>query len=145
MFRIGSCINCECVVVGCNLSIILELSGLYIVKEFCNVCMRDVVHIEFMHDIERRQQLVSLGYKIGKGSLQGCNCLIDSLLQLLLHHEVVKGPPCTKMSLTSWRIELCEMTRCHLRQHEKLHLRPRLRDEMYKEFFASEHEHGRDG
>ena len=54
------------------------------VKEFSNVCMRAVVHDEFLSDVERKRHLAVQGYKIGKGSGLGCNCLIDSLLQLLL-------------------------------------------------------------
>ena len=69
-----------------------------------------------------------MGYKIGKGSGHNCNCLIDSLLQLLLHHNVVKGPP-SGLPVHLWRSELCEMTRSHLCNHDNIVLRPRLRDE----------------
>ena len=88
-------------------------------KEFCNICIRDVVQEDFMTDVERKQQLVDLGYKIGKGSGHNCNCLIDSLLQLLVHHKVVKGPP-SGLPVHLWRSELSEMTRSKLCNHEKM-------------------------
>ena len=113
------------------------------VKEFSNVCMREVVHEEYLSDYERKRQLVRQGYKVGDGSAVGCNCLIDSLLQLLVFHKVVKGPPCASMSMARWRSEVCEMTRRHLRDHEDRSLRPRLRDSMYKELVATEEEHSR--
>ena len=101
------------------------------------------MHEEFLSDVERKQHLVVQGYKLGKGSGQGCNCLIDSLLQLLLHHKVVKGPPSTSMPVGRWRSELCEMTRSHLCQHENVALRPRLRDATYKELKVTEDQHSR--
>ena len=104
--------------------------------------VRDVVQEDFMTDIERQQQLADLGYKIGKGSGHNCNCLIDSLLQLLVHHKVVKGPP-SGFAVHLWRSELCEMTRSNLCRHDNIGLRPRLRDENNKEVHATEEQHAR--
>ena len=113
-----------------------------VVKEFCNICMRDVVQEDYSTDEQRRQQLADLGYKIGKGSGHSCNCLIDSLLQLLLHHNVVQGPP-SRLPMSVWRNELCEIARSHLCNHDNIALRPRLRDENYKEIHATEAQHSR--
>ena len=111
-----------------------------VVREFCNICMRDVVQEDYSTDEQRRQQLVDLGYKIGKGSGHNCNCLIDSLLQLLVHHNVVKGPP-SRFPMSVWRNELCEIARSHLCNHDNIALRPRLRDENYKENHATKAQH----
>ena len=113
-----------------------------VVKEFCNLCIHDVVRQDFMTDMQRRQQLVDLGYKIGIGDGHNCNCLIDSMLQLLVHHKVVKGPP-SRLPFHLWRSGLCEMTRSRLCKHDNIGLRPRLRDEKYKEIQATEEQHAR--
>ena len=91
------------------------------------------MHEEFLSDYDRKKELGIQGYNLGKASGLGSNCLIDSLLQLLLHHKVVNGPPSTKISAGRWSRDLCERTRSHLCQHENVVLHPRIRDETYKE------------
>ena len=112
------------------------------VKEFCNTCINDVVAKDSMSDMQRQEQLLDLGYMIGKATGHNCNCLIDSILQLLMYHKVENGPP-ANFSVQTWRNELCEMTRAHLCKHENVALRPRLRDENYKVIDASDDEHAR--
>ena len=53
------------------------------------------------------------------------------------------GPPSPAMPIGKWRSELCEMTGSHLCQHENVALRPRLRDETYKELKVAEDQHSR--
>lgn len=69
-----------------------------VVREFCNMCIRDVVQEDFMCDTQRQEQLVDLGYKIGKGDGHNCNCLIDSLLQLLPSPLPILYPKSTNCS-----------------------------------------------
>ena len=99
-----------------------------VVSRFVRRCQVNCVYDGFPSDAEYRKSLIEKRFTIGHTSGHNCNSLIDSLLQLLVHHKVVKGPP-SGLPVHLWRSGLCEMTRSHLCNHDNIGLRPRLRDE----------------
>ena len=62
------------------------------VKRFAEVCQAQIV-LNFPSDLTRRSNLERQGFVIGRASGIGFNCLIDSLLQLLVHYKVVACRP----------------------------------------------------
>ena len=55
---------------------------------FTTLCQKHVVVSSYPSDEIRRKNLVVDGYTFGNGSGHRCNCLTDSLLQLLLHFKL---------------------------------------------------------
>ena len=83
---------------------------------------------QYPRDASRRKELFEQGYIVGKSSGHGCNCLADSLLQLLLHEEVLKSPDNT-LALEKWRPDMCQQVRKHLNDNVDEALRPRDRND----------------
>jgi hypothetical protein len=107
-----------------------------------NLCQKHVVVENYPSDEKRRRDLVSDGYTIGTGSGHRCNCLADSLLQVLLHYKILNGPS-AGVNMARWRHEVCELVRKHLSEHEDVSLRPRQRNELNRVMNVSEEEHAR--
>ena len=84
-----------------------------------------------MCDQDRRSMLLSEGLHVGKGEAHGTSksCFADSLLQLLMCHDVI---PNVTLDTTNaeklWRRDACLADRAHLCNHEDITLHPRLRD-----------------
>ena len=105
---------------------------------------------QYPRDTSRRKELIEQGYIIGKSSGHGCNCLADSLLQLLLHEGVLKGPENT-LALEKWRHDMCQQVRKHLNESVDEALRPRERndsqvvldvlDDVHASAFLQHHRH----
>ena len=75
--------------------------------------------------------LLSEGLHVGKGEAHGISnsCLADSVLQLLMCHDVTSnGPFDTTSAEKLWRRDACLAVRAHLCNHEDMTLHPRLRD-----------------
>ena len=60
-----------------------------VVLVFVNLCQRHIVFEHFPSDDTRRKDLEMGGFAFGSGSGHGCNCLVDSLLQLLLQYKIL--------------------------------------------------------
>ena len=82
------------------------------------------------------------GFAFGSGSGHGCNCLVDSLLQLSLQYQIMNGPS-AGVSMAMWRHEVCELVRKHLCGHEDVRLRPRQRNELHAVMNVLEEVHAR--
>ena len=85
---------------------------------------------QYPKDATRRKELCDQGYNIGNCSGHGCDCLADSLLQLLLHHGVLEGPGGT-VAIEKWRHDMCQQVRRHLNEHVDEALRPRERNDSH--------------
>ena len=96
------------------------IMGDFLVR-FSSVAMNNMT-IEYPSDEERRRRLKDEGYTVGRGSAQGCNCLADSLLQVLMHHKMVRKPLKTA-SERLWQHEVCVAARKHLCEHSNPSLR----------------------
>ena len=96
----------------------------------------------FTSDETRRKDLEKGGFTFGSGSGHGCNCLVDSLLQLLLQYQFLNGPG-AGVSMAMWRHEVCELVRKHLCDHEDVRLRPRQRNELHAVMNVLEEVHAR--
>ena len=71
------------------------------------------------------------GLHVGKGEAHGASnsCLADSLLQLLMWHDVISTPAFeSARAEKQWRCDACLAVRAHLCNHEDVELHPRLRD-----------------
>ena len=97
---------------------------------------------KFPSDADRKKDLEKQDYSVGRSSGQGCNSLTDSLLQLLLHFKVIKGPS-ADVNIPYWRHEACEAVRHHLCTHADKHLHPRLRNECNEVYDVSDDFHAR--
>ena len=91
------------------------------------LCYDAVVVDEYPKDTLRCKELFDQGYIIGNASGHRCNCLSDSLLQLLLHEGVLQGPD-NMLALEKWRHELCQQVRKHLTENVNEAFRPRERN-----------------
>ena len=80
-------------------------------------------------DTSRCKELLEQGHIIGKASGYRCNCLADSLLQLLLHEGVLQGLE-NMSALEKWRHELCQKVRKHLNDNVNEAFRPRERNDI---------------
>ena len=56
---------------------------------FVTLCQKHVVFENDPSDETRRKYLEMGGFTFGSGSGHGCNCLVDSLLQLLLQYTLL--------------------------------------------------------
>lgn len=86
------------------------VAGVYVedvVDRVVRLCQGNCLYEGFLSGAERREVLEELGYAIGHASGQGCNCVIDSLLQVLLQVNVNKCPS-DDVNVSSWRHEACE-------------------------------------
>ena len=98
------------------------------IKNFTFLCQDDVLVDNDPRDTSRCKELLEQGYIIGKASGYRCNCLADSLLQLLLHEGVLQGPE-NMSALEKWRHELCQKVRKHLNDNVNEAFRPRERND----------------
>ena len=101
-----------------------------LVVRFARVSMANV-HERFISDSDRVRQLASENLHVGKGEAYGANnaCLADSLLQLLMRHDVVNCPVFDTVSAEKqWRRDACLAVRAHLCNHTDVTLQPRQRD-----------------
>ena len=98
------------------------------INNFAFLCQNDVVVDNYPRDTTRCKELLEQGYIIGKSSGYRCNCLADSLLQLLLHEGVLQGPE-NISALEKWRHELCQKVRKHLNDNVNEAFRPRERND----------------
>jgi hypothetical protein len=98
------------------------------IKNFAFLCQDAVMVDQYPRDTSRRKELIEQGYIIGKSSGHGCNCLSDSLLQLLLHEGVLQGLE-NILALEKWRHELCQEIRKHLNDNVNEAFRPRERND----------------
>ena len=74
-------------------------------QQFALLCQDAVMVHQYPSDASRRQELFDQGYTIGNCSGHRCNCLADSLLQLLLRHGVLKGPG-GGLAIEKWRHDM---------------------------------------
>ena len=119
------------------------------IKNVALLCQDIVMVDQYPRDASRRKELFEQGYIVGKSSGHGCNCLADSLLRLLLHEGVLKGPDST-LALEKWRHDMCQQVRKHLNEVVKA-LRPRERndsqvvldvlDDVHASAFLQHHRH----
>ena len=98
------------------------------IKTFAFLCQDAVMVDQYPRDTTRCKELHEQGYSIGKSSGHRCNCLADSLLQLLLHEGVLQGPE-NILALEKWRHELCQKVRKHLNDNVNEAFRPRERND----------------
>ena len=101
-----------------------------LVVRFARISMANV-HERFMSDPDRVRQFASENLHVGKGEAYGANnaCLADSLLQLLMRHNVISCPEFdTVSSEKQWRRDACLAVRAHLCNHADVTLQPRQRD-----------------
>ena len=116
----------------------------------------DNVHERFMSDQDRQLMLLDEGLHLGKGEAHGASnsCLADSLLQLLIWHNVISKALFDSSSAEKkWRPDVCLAARAHLCNHEEVALHPRQRDStsaVVQDATAEEHtlaylEHHRHG
>ena len=98
------------------------------IKKCALLCQDAVMVDQDPRDASRRKELFEQGYIVGKSSGHGCNCLADSLLQLLLHEGVLQGPE-NILALEKWRHELCQKVRKHLNDNVNEAFRPRERND----------------
>ena len=92
------------------------------------LCQDAVMVDNYPRDTTRCKELLEKGYMIGKSSGYRCNCLADSLLQLLLHEGVLQGPE-NILEVEKWRHELCQQVRKHLNGNANEAFRPRERND----------------
>ena len=105
---------------------------------------------QYPRDTSRCKELIEQAYMLGKSSGHGCNCLSDSVLQLVLHEGVLQGPENT-LALEKWRHELCQAVRKHLNVNVNEAFRPRERndsqlvfdvvDDVHASAFLQHHRH----
>lgn len=82
------------------------------------------------------------GFRIGRATGQGCNSLIDSLLQLLVALDIIHGPS-SDANEALWRHEACELVRSHLSNHSNALLHPRVRSQAGEVLNLSSDMHAR--
>ena len=98
------------------------------INNFALLCQASVMVDNYPRDTSRCKELLEKGYMIGKSSGYRCNCLADSLLQLLLHEGVLQGPE-NILEVEKWRHELCQQVRKHLNGNSNEAFRPRERND----------------
>jgi len=101
-----------------------------LVVRFARISMANVYE-RFISDPDRVRQLQSENLHVGKGEAYGANnaCLADSMLQLLMRHNVINCPVFdTVSSEKQWRRDACLVVRAHLCNHVDVALQPRQRD-----------------
>ena len=98
------------------------------INMFACLCQDSVMVDNYPRDTIRCKELLEQGYMIGKSSGYRCNCLADSLLQLLLHEGVLQGPE-NILEVEKWRHELCQQVRKHLNGNSNEAFRPRERND----------------
>ena len=79
------------------------------ILRFTSIAMQQV-RITYPSDAERRRSVVHEGFQFGQGDGHAFNCLSDSILQLLLLHNVV-AQPLPDVASTRWQHEACEAVR----------------------------------
>ena len=91
----------------------------------------DNVHERFMSDQDRQVMLLDEGLILGKGEAHGASNsrLSDSLLQLLIWHNVISKPLFDSSNAEKkWQQHACAAVRAHLCNHDEVALQPRQRD-----------------
>ena len=100
------------------------------INKFALLCQDAAMVDQYPRDANRRKELFDQGYTIGNCSGHRCNCLADSLLQLLLHHGVLKGPG-GSLAIEKWRHDMCQQVRRHLNEHVDEAMRPHDRNDSH--------------
>ena len=113
-----------------------------LVRRLVAITMDQVV-TNYPTDAERRRELLMSSHMdVRHGDGAGNNCLTDSLLQCLVHEQVIIRPESHCREL-EWRRRLCDEVRVHLCCHDDVRLRPKQRDERNAIRSVSGEEHNR--